>query len=334
MVRHHFGKGSPELARFQVEAETIARLQHPNIVQVFQVGLAEDMPFLAMEFLDGGSLGNRLKSKKMTPHKAASLVETLARAMHLAHSRNVVHRDLKPANVLLAKDGTPKIADFGLARQLDVDSGQTHTGAIMGTPSYMAPEQASGETHRAGPAADVYALGAILYECLTGRPPFKGANIAETLEQVCNNEPRRPSVVNASVPIDLETICLKCLRKEPEHRYSSAEALADDVNRFLGDEPIEARPVGTSERIWRWCRRKPALAITSASAILGVMLAIVVLASAVIVVSDSLDKQTIERKKAETIGAQYKALAKKEENSRVEAEKQRDAAKLHFLKTS
>ena len=207
----------------------------------------------------------------MPAREAAKLVEALARAMQLAHSRNVVHRDLKPANILLAADGTPKITDFGLARQTDSDSGETQAGAVMGTPSYMAPEQASGLSHEAGPAADVYALGAILYDCLAGRPPFKGKTIVETLDQVRTQEPTPPSRWQASVPLDLETICLKCLRKEPENRYTSAAELADELVRYLQGEPILARPVGPAERLWRWCRRNPAVAGLTATVLLATL---------------------------------------------------------------
>ena len=190
-------------------------------------------------------------------------MRTLAEAMHAAHEANVVHRDLKPANVLLSLDGTPKITDFGLAKKLD-ESGQTQTGAIMGTPSYMAPEQAAGKKD-IGPPADVYALGAILYECLTGRPPFKAATSFDTILQVVRDEPVPPGQLNAKAPADLETICLKCLQKDPGKRYRSAADLADDLGRFLAGEPIQARPVGRMEQAGKWVRRNPAVAALTAA---------------------------------------------------------------------
>jgi serine/threonine-protein kinase len=260
--------GEQDRARFKAEAEAVARLQHPNIVQVFEVGEQAGHPFCALEFVDGGSLAQKLHGEPLSPREAARLVEELARAVHLAHARNVVHRDLKPANVLLAQDGTPKITDFGLARKLDADSGVTQAGAIMGTPSYMAPEQAGGQAHEAGPPADVWALGAILYECLTGRPPFRGACVLETLEQVRSREPAAPRSLNAKVPRDLETVCLKCLRKEPERRYASAAELAEELARFLRGEPVQARSVGRLERAVRWAWRNPALALALAAVVL------------------------------------------------------------------
>jgi hypothetical protein len=263
--------GENELARFRNEAEAVARLQHANVVQVYEVGEHNGLPFLALELCPGGSLARKLGGTPMAPREAAALVEPLARAMHAAHQKGVVHRDLTPGNVLFGEDGTPKVTDFGLARKLDPASpggdsggGLTVTGAVLGTPSYMAPEQARGQKD-VGPPADVYALGAVLYECLTGRPPFKAETTLETLHQVIDREPAPPRLLQPGVPRDLETVCLKGLHKEPQRRYASAQALADDLRRFLQGEPIQARPVGRLERAWKWARRRPA-----AAALLGV----------------------------------------------------------------
>jgi serine/threonine protein kinase/DNA-binding phage protein len=277
-----------ELGRFRQEAEAAAQLQHANIVQIFQVGEHNGLPYFSMELCGAGSLDQYLRSGPLTPAEAAALVQTLAQAMHHAHQAKVIHRDLKPANIMLsltrataeetAKEGTrpplssllPKVGDFGLARQLDT-GGQTRTGAIIGTASYMAPEQASGRSKDVGPASDTYALGAILYECLTGRAPFKAATVMDTLRQVISDEPAPPTQLNAGIPRDLETICLKCLSKEPARRYSTSQALADDLGRFLRREPVHARPVGKMERGWRWCRRNPAVASLGATALLALL---------------------------------------------------------------
>jgi eukaryotic-like serine/threonine-protein kinase len=232
-------------ARLRSEAEAIARMQHANIVQVFEIGEHEGKPFLALEFCGGGSLQRRLNGTPQPPREAAQRVQTLARAVEAAHAKQLVHRDLKPSNVLITEDGTLKIADFGLAKKLD-GAADTASGAIIGTPSYMAPEQAGGETKLLGPACDVYALGAILYEMLTGRPPFKAATTMETLAQVARDEPVPPTQLQPKTPRDLETICLKCLHKEPERRYATALNLAEDLQRWLDGRPIHARPVGSA----------------------------------------------------------------------------------------
>ena len=263
--------GADELARFRGEAEAVARLSHPNIVQIFEIGEVAGLPYFALELVEGSSLDRKLAGTPLPPNDAARLLETLARALAAAHAAGLVHRDLKPANVLLAADGTPKITDFGLAKKLDT-AGQTASGAVLGTPSYMAPEQAGGRSKEIGPACDVYALGATLYECLTGRPPFRAATALDTILQVVGQEPVPPRQFNARTPVDLETICLKCLQKDPPKRYASALALAEDLRRFLAGEPVAARPVGRVGRAWRWCRRNPVVAALLAAVVGSLLL--------------------------------------------------------------
>ena len=250
--------GEEDLARFRLEAEAVAAVQHANIVQIYEIGESEGRPFFSLEFVEGGSLADHLKETHLKTRQAAQLVEVLARAMHVAHKRGLVHRDLKPANVLMTEDGTPKITDFGLAKKLDVEKGQTRSGAIMGTPSYMAPEQAGGK--KVGPAADTYALGAILYQLVTGRPPFQADTPVDTVLQVISDDPVPPRTLRPRTPRDLETICLKCLQKEPNQRYATAAELAEDLHRFQVGEPIRARPIGITGRFLKWTRRRPALA--------------------------------------------------------------------------
>jgi len=263
-----------ELARFRREAEALAGLRHPNIVQIYDAGDVEGRPYFTMEFIEGGSLAHQLSATPQPPRQAAELIATLAGAVQFAHNNGILHRDLKPANIMRTADGVPKIADFGLARSIRGGSEFTLPGARVGTPSYMAPEQALGKTDAIGPAVDVYALGAVLYELLTGRPPFRGESAGETERQVIADEPTSPSRWNDKVPRDLETICLKCLEKNPGRRYANAHDLADDLERFLKNQPVLARPVGWGERGLRWAQRNKGLA----AALLGVALLLFLLA--------------------------------------------------------
>jgi serine/threonine protein kinase len=269
---------SPEaVVRFRREAEAVARLRYPNIVQIYEVGEHEGRPCFSLEYVEGGSLAQCLDGTPIPARQAAELTQTLARAMEYAHQQGIVHRDLTPGNVLLTADGTPKVTDFGLAKFLiGGGASPTRTGSILGTPSYMAPEQAQANKQAIGPATDVYALGAILYEMLIGRPPFKAETPLDTVLQVVSQEPVPPSRLHAKVPRDLEIICLKCLRKEPDKRFASAEELADDLQRFRAGLPIKARPVRCEEKAWKWVTRHPAIASLIA------VLAIVMASSAVV----------------------------------------------------
>jgi len=291
------------LERFRREAAAVARLKHPNIVPIFTIEESATGPFFVMELVTGGSLATRIKGVPQDPKAAATMVQTLALAMQAAHQQGIVHRDLKPANILMSDDGvgcvagpnsdqdgkspiqgtghalyaTPKIADFGLAKQLDDELDHTQTVGVAGTPSYMAPEQAQRGAKEIGPAADIYALGAILYELLTGQPPFKGASLLDTLDQVRSQEPVPPTRLQPRTPFDLEVICLKCLQKEPRKRYANAGQLADDLGRFLEGKPILARPVGRLEIAWKWARRYPAraaLLVLSLAAMVGIFTAV------------------------------------------------------------
>jgi serine/threonine protein kinase len=257
-----------ERARFRTEAEAAARLQHPNIVQVYEVGEHEARPYFTLEYVAGGSLAQRLAGRPQAPPLAAAWMEPLARAVHYAHQHGVVHRDLKPSNVLLTSDNQPKLCDFGVAKVLTGSELTTRSGTLVGTAEYMAPEQAAGKNKEVGPAADVYALGAMLYTLLVGRPPLQGASPLDTLAQILHQEPVSLRRLQLGVPRDLETICLKCLQKEPRKRYVSAEALADDLRRFRGGEPIQARPVRRLEPLLKWTRRQPVAAASLATVLL------------------------------------------------------------------
>ena len=269
-----------DVARFELEARAVGSMTHPNIVQVYEVSEFNGAPFFSLEFVDGGPLDSKLKSEPQPAEWCAQMMLQLSRGMAYAHSKQIIHRDLKPANVLVTKDGIGKIADFGLAKKMDADDGKTRAGSIMGTPSYMPPEQASGETADIGPLADIYSLGAMFYEFLTGKPPFRGTTLLQTLEDVRNKEPIAPNVLVASVPLDLQTICLKCLEKDKAKRYPTADELADDIERFIKGEPILARPVGIYTKTLKWAKRnqaKAALITVSAVAAVAIFLGSIVL---------------------------------------------------------
>jgi serine/threonine-protein kinase len=267
-----------ELARFRREAEALAGLQHPNLVAIYAVGEQDGRPYFSMEYVADGSLAERLDGTPMPVLQAARFVEILCGAVQEAHRRGIVHRDLKPANVLLTTDGTPKISDFGLAKRMDDPAGLTSSGAVLGTPGYMAPEQAAGEAREVGPAADIHALGAILYELLTGRPPFRAATPLETVQQVISEEATPPRLLVPRIPRDLETICLKCLHKDPGRRYPDAAALAEDLRSFVAGEPIRGRPPGLLEELDLLVSRRPLLGIISYVIVVGAALNVLVLA--------------------------------------------------------
>jgi predicted Ser/Thr protein kinase len=249
-----------DVKRFHLEAEAAANLDHPGIVPIYEVGQHEGQHFFSMGFVEGQSLAQKLAGGPLPPCEAAALLVKVAEAVAYAHQHGVIHRDLKPANILLDAHGSPRITDFGLAKNVQGDSGLTGSGQILGTPSYMPPEQAGGNRGAVGPAADVYAMGATLYGMVTGRPPFQAATVVDTVQMVVSQEPVPPRRLNVTIPRDLETIILKCLEKEPRRRYGSAAALAEDLQRFLDGEPILARPVTAFERGLKWARRRPAIA--------------------------------------------------------------------------
>jgi serine/threonine-protein kinase len=307
--------GAHQLERFRTEAEAVARLQHPNVVQIYEVGEHDGLPFCALEYLDGGNLAEKIDGKPQPPRQAAEVVRTLALALHAVHRQGVVHRDLKPANVMLTADGTPKVTDFGLAKTLDGGAGPTVTGRILGTPAYMAPEQAGGYGGLVGPATDVYALGAVLYEMLTGRPPLQGESAWDTVQQVTAQEPVSPRRLQPKVPPDLETVCLKCLEKDPRKRYPSAGALADDLRAFLEGRPVKARPVSAWGRARKWARRKPAEALLA----LVVVLALFGLAAGLV---HHADQQRRLREEAQAREGLARQAQRDAEARRLQAEEQ------------
>jgi serine/threonine protein kinase len=343
MVRSGIHTGKKDLDRFRAEAAAIARLQHPNIVQIYDIGEAAGRPYLVLEFVDGGSLARHLQGRPQPARPAAQLVETLARAVHAAHASGVIHCDLKPANILVRDERVgavgesrdvsqlssrlaslvPKITDFGLAKCAGGDGatadpgGPTVTGDVVGTPNYMAPEQAMVPRRPVGPAADVYALGAILYELLTGRPPFMGETPLATVLQVLDKEPVSVTSLRPNVPQDLETICLKCLRKEPRQRYGTALELAEDLQRFLRDEPIRARPVRAVEKLWHWVRRHPLPAGLLAAGVLAPAVALVAMSllSARLVRSNALESAAQQAELLEEANKEYSRIVQRVEKA-------------------
>jgi len=304
-----------DLQRFRSEAEAVANLDHPNIVPIYEIGEHEGQQYFTMKLIEGGSLATTMSRDRagFGEKESARLVAVAARAIHCAHQHGILHRDLKPANILLDAQCQPHITDFGLSKNIKATSDMTLSGAVLGTPAYMAPEQAAGRTREVSTAADVYSLGAILYELFTGQPPFQAGTVLEILRKVAEEEPVPPSTVNRRFDRDLETICLKCLEKEPRRRYGSAEALAEDIERWLGDEPILARPVSMAERGWKWARRRPAVA--------GLFATIFVALITITAVSTILSLR---------LAAQKGVIKQEAERARRESEKSRETAA--FLK--
>src|SRR5262245_56905614 len=281
-----------DIDRFYAEAEAAAALSHPNIVAIHEIGEMNGQHFFSMDFIDGKSLSGLIQENPVPPRQAAEFARTIAETMEFAHEKGVVHRDLKPANILLDKRQRPLITDFGLAKQVSNTSQLTMAGSIVGTPSYMPPEQAAGKIEEVGPWSDLYSLGAILYELLTGRPPFRAATPFETIRQVLETEAPSPRLLNPNVPRDLETICLKCLQKARTNRYASAQELADELNRFLRGEPIHARPISQAARFWPLCRRNPITSSAIATAALFFVAASIVMTVAWIRTSAALGRET------------------------------------------
>jgi tetratricopeptide (TPR) repeat protein/tRNA A-37 threonylcarbamoyl transferase component Bud32 len=321
MIRNAEFASEDQVRRFQNEAESVALFDHPGIVPIYEVGNHEDQRYFSMKLIEGEGLDKRLKASPLKPRVAAKLVAEVAEAIHHAHQRGLLHRDLKPANILIDVEGHPHVTDFGLSKRIENTSGLTVSGAIMGTPAYMAPEQALGRNSQVTTASDVYGLGGILYAALTGRDPFDGDSVLETLEKVRQAAPETPSSINKQLPHDLEVICLKCLEKDPKRRYPSAQALADDLHRWLNGEPIVARPVSALVRAWMWSKRKPALAGLSAALAVALVGGVIGIAwqwreaifqrNAAVVARDAAVRQEAAARKAEAEARAARGAAEK-----------------------
>ena len=312
--------------RFRLEAEAVANLDHAQIVPIYEVGEHAGFSYFSMKLIPGGSLATRLGEFADRPRDAARVVATVARGVHHAHQRGILHRDLKPSNVLLDDQGAPHVVDFGLAKRTEPAGELTASGAVMGTPAYMAPEQAMGKRGQVTIATDVYGLGAILYTLLAGKAPFGGESVIDTLEQVKLRVPDPPSSAERAVPRDLQTICLKCLEKDPARRYASAEALAADLERYLRGEPITARRVGRVERAWLWAKRRPAIAALSAATLLAVLAGILAVIAVQARANRTLRDKNAELAKTNTLLDQQRSRAEQREQQAIEAVKRfRDA---------
>jgi serine/threonine-protein kinase len=275
MMLPSLSTSATEVQRFRTEAEAAANLQHPNIVSIHEVGEHDGRLYFSMDYIKGQSLASLIRAHPLPAENAARYLKTTAEAVHYAHRQGFLHRDLKPSNILVDETNQPRITDFGLAKRMESDSRLTITGSVLGTPSYMSPEQAAGKSDQVGPASEVYSLGTILYELLIGRPPFQAATPMDTVLLVLNADPVPPQLLIPKLNRDLETICLKCLEKEPRRRYQSAQELADDLNRYLTGIPIFARPINRVNRAWRWCRRNPWPTTATAAVLLLAALALV-----------------------------------------------------------
>jgi tRNA A-37 threonylcarbamoyl transferase component Bud32/tetratricopeptide (TPR) repeat protein len=288
-----------EMERFYAEAEAAASLNHPNIVTIYEIGEVDGRHFFSMEYVPGDSLADLVRERPLAPRRAANYISGVCEAVHLAHDNGILHRDIKPANVLVNKKDIPLVTDFGLAKQVHEKSGMTMEGSVLGTPSYMPPEQARGNLDEVDARSDIYAIGATLYQLLTGNPPFAAASVYETIRQVLNKEPADPQERNPDIPQDLATICMKCLQKSPDKRYQSAHELQEELQRFLQGMPILARPIGNVERLTRWCLRNRLIASSSATAIVGVLAMLITMTVAYFVTNDALldARKSFERSK-------------------------------------